>query len=83
MPLLGFGVYQNYETKASVLEAFKAGYRYSSSCVRGLQSDCHRDLDISILLKYIVMKLTLGPQYMNPAYPEKIYLSVSHSTPPN
>jgi len=27
MPLLGFGVYQNYTTKESVLEAFKAGYR--------------------------------------------------------
>lgn len=28
MPLLGFGVYQNYTTLSSVLEAFKAGYRY-------------------------------------------------------
>lgn len=27
MPRLGFGVYQNYNTKPSVLEAFKAGYR--------------------------------------------------------
>lgn len=27
IPLLGFGVYQNYTTKESVLEAFKAGYR--------------------------------------------------------
>jgi diketogulonate reductase-like aldo/keto reductase len=27
MPLLGFGVYQNYDAKPSVLEAFKAGYR--------------------------------------------------------
>ncbi|KAF9529226.1 NADP-dependent oxidoreductase domain-containing protein [Crepidotus variabilis] len=31
MPLLGFGVYQNYDTKASVLEAFKAGYRHIDS----------------------------------------------------
>jgi len=27
IPTLGFGVYQNYTTKASVLEAFAAGYR--------------------------------------------------------
>lgn len=27
MPLLGFGVYQNYTTRASVLEALRAGYR--------------------------------------------------------
>ncbi|KAJ3514112.1 hypothetical protein NLJ89_g2565 [Agrocybe chaxingu] len=31
MPLLGFGVYQNYDTKPSVLEAFKAGYRHVDS----------------------------------------------------
>ncbi|KAH7925931.1 Aldo/keto reductase [Leucogyrophana mollusca] len=31
MPLLGFGVYQNYTAKASVLEAFKAGYRHVDS----------------------------------------------------
>ncbi|KAF7432780.1 hypothetical protein PC9H_004723 [Pleurotus ostreatus] len=31
MPLLGFGVYQNYDTKASVLEAFAAGYRHIDS----------------------------------------------------
>ncbi|KAF8160765.1 NADP-dependent oxidoreductase domain-containing protein [Crassisporium funariophilum] len=31
MPLLGFGVYQNYDAKASVLEAFKAGYRHVDS----------------------------------------------------
>jgi len=31
MPLLGFGVYQNYTTKPSVLEAFKAGYRHVDS----------------------------------------------------
>ncbi len=30
MPMLGFGVYKNYDTRPSVLEAFKAGYRYSS-----------------------------------------------------
>jgi diketogulonate reductase-like aldo/keto reductase len=28
MPLLGFGVYKNFTTKESCLEAFKAGYRY-------------------------------------------------------
>lgn len=28
MPLLGFGVYQNYNTRPSVLTAFEAGYRY-------------------------------------------------------
>jgi hypothetical protein len=27
IPLLGFGVYQNYTTKDSVLEALAAGYR--------------------------------------------------------
>ncbi|KAI0675080.1 Aldo/keto reductase [Trametes maxima] len=31
MPLLGFGVYQNYKTHESVLEAFKAGYRHIDS----------------------------------------------------
>ncbi|OBZ67085.1 hypothetical protein A0H81_12942 [Grifola frondosa] len=31
MPLLGFGVYQNYTTHDSVLEAFKAGYRHVDS----------------------------------------------------
>ena len=27
LPLLGFGVYQNYDARPSVLDAFKAGYR--------------------------------------------------------
>ncbi|PIL34131.1 hypothetical protein GSI_03842 [Ganoderma sinense ZZ0214-1] len=31
MPLLGFGVYQNYTTHASVSEAFRAGYRHVDS----------------------------------------------------
>ncbi|KAJ7780506.1 NADP-dependent oxidoreductase domain-containing protein [Mycena maculata] len=31
MPLLGFGVYQNFDAKPSVLEAFKAGYRHVDS----------------------------------------------------
>jgi len=31
MPLLGFGVYQNFTTEQSVLEAFKAGYRHVDS----------------------------------------------------
>ncbi|KAI0082045.1 Aldo/keto reductase [Panus rudis PR-1116 ss-1] len=31
MPLLGFGVYQNYTAKDSCLEAFKAGYRHVDS----------------------------------------------------
>ncbi|KAJ7783333.1 NADP-dependent oxidoreductase domain-containing protein [Mycena metata] len=31
MPLLGFGVYQNYDAKPSVLEAFRAGYRHIDS----------------------------------------------------
>ncbi|KAJ7703042.1 NADP-dependent oxidoreductase domain-containing protein [Mycena rosella] len=31
MPLLGFGVYQNYDARPSVLEAFKAGYRHVDS----------------------------------------------------
>ncbi|KAJ3490919.1 hypothetical protein NLI96_g1070 [Meripilus lineatus] len=31
LPLLGFGVYQNYTTKESTLEAFKAGYRHVDS----------------------------------------------------
>ncbi|KAF8124916.1 NADP-dependent oxidoreductase domain-containing protein [Boletus edulis] len=31
MPLLGFGVYQNYNTRPSVLSAFTAGYRHIDS----------------------------------------------------
>ncbi|KAJ8596381.1 Aldo/keto reductase [Rhizopogon salebrosus TDB-379] len=31
MPLLGFGVYQNHTTRASVLEAIRAGYRHVDS----------------------------------------------------
>ncbi|KAJ7647190.1 NADP-dependent oxidoreductase domain-containing protein [Roridomyces roridus] len=31
MPWLGFGVYQNYDARPSVLEAFKAGYRHVDS----------------------------------------------------
>ncbi|KAK7005646.1 NADP-dependent oxidoreductase domain-containing protein [Favolaschia claudopus] len=31
IPLLGFGVYQNYDARPSVLEAFKAGYRHVDS----------------------------------------------------
>ncbi|KAJ7072191.1 Aldo/keto reductase [Mycena amicta] len=31
MPLLGFGVYQNYDARPSCLEAFKAGYRHVDS----------------------------------------------------
>lgn len=30
MPLLGFGVYQNYTTQESVQEALRAGYRWAS-----------------------------------------------------
>ncbi|KAJ7346779.1 NADP-dependent oxidoreductase domain-containing protein [Mycena albidolilacea] len=31
LPLLGFGVYQNYDARPSVLEAFRAGYRHVDS----------------------------------------------------
>jgi len=31
MPLIGLGVYQNYDTAASCVEAFKAGYRHIDS----------------------------------------------------
>ncbi|KAF8824129.1 hypothetical protein HHX47_DHR9000547 [Lentinula edodes] len=31
MPVLGFGVYQNYDARTSCLEAFKAGYRHVDS----------------------------------------------------
>ncbi|KAF7315531.1 hypothetical protein MIND_00068400 [Mycena indigotica] len=31
MPLLGFGVYQNYDARPSCLDAFKAGYRHIDS----------------------------------------------------
>ncbi|KIJ67493.1 hypothetical protein HYDPIDRAFT_186241 [Hydnomerulius pinastri MD-312] len=31
MPLLGFGVYQNYDAKPSVLESLRAGYRHVDS----------------------------------------------------
>ncbi|ESK96539.1 hypothetical protein Moror_6759 [Moniliophthora roreri MCA 2997] len=31
MPILGFGVYQNYDAKPSCLEAFKVGYRHIDS----------------------------------------------------
>ncbi|KAG7446250.1 Aldo/keto reductase [Guyanagaster necrorhizus] len=31
MPLLGFGVYQNYNATPSVIEAFRAGYRHVDS----------------------------------------------------
>ncbi|KAH7888314.1 NADP-dependent oxidoreductase domain-containing protein [Phlebopus sp. FC_14] len=31
MPLLGFGVYQNYNARASVIEAFRAGYKHVDS----------------------------------------------------
>lgn len=31
MPMLGFGVYQNYTTRESVLEALRAGYRHIDS----------------------------------------------------
>ncbi|SJK97535.1 uncharacterized protein ARMOST_00787 [Armillaria ostoyae] len=31
MPLLGFGVYQNYNATPTVLEAFRAGYRHVDS----------------------------------------------------
>lgn len=34
MPLLGFGVYQNYNTKPSVVTAFAAGYRYVIASLR-------------------------------------------------
>lgn len=34
MPLLGFGVYQNYNTRPSVLTAFAAGYRYVIDSLR-------------------------------------------------
>ncbi|KAE9394314.1 Aldo/keto reductase [Gymnopus androsaceus JB14] len=31
MPILGFGVYQNYDARSSCLEAFKAGYKHIDS----------------------------------------------------
>jgi len=40
MPLLGFGVFQNYDAKASVIEAFKAGYR----CVFSSRASAKRSI---------------------------------------
>jgi diketogulonate reductase-like aldo/keto reductase len=31
MPILGFGVYQNYDARTSVLQSFDAGYRHVDS----------------------------------------------------
>ncbi|KAG1716089.1 hypothetical protein ID866_1061 [Astraeus odoratus] len=51
MPLLGFGVYQNYDAKSSVLEAFKAGYRHVDSAQayknEGAVGEAVRDSGIS------------------------------------
>ena len=33
MPLLGLGVYQNYTTRESVLQAFDVGYRFVSESI--------------------------------------------------
>jgi hypothetical protein len=63
MPLLGFGVFQNYDAKASVIEAFKAGYR----CVFPSRASAERSifsfffllaLGISILHRFIGTKRT-------------------------
>ncbi|KAH9941026.1 Aldo/keto reductase [Amylocystis lapponica] len=40
MPRLGFGVYQNYSTTESVLEAFKAGYRLVDTA-QAYKSEAH------------------------------------------
>ncbi|KAF6763065.1 NADP-dependent oxidoreductase domain-containing protein [Ephemerocybe angulata] len=40
MPRLGFGVYQNYTTKDSVLEAFSAGYRHIDTA-QAYKSEAH------------------------------------------
>ncbi|KAF8523333.1 NADP-dependent oxidoreductase domain-containing protein [Hysterangium stoloniferum] len=40
MPVLGFGVYANYNTKESCLEAFKAGYRHVDTA-QAYKSEAH------------------------------------------
>lgn len=51
MPLLGFGVYQNYNAKPSVLEAFQVGYRHIDSAQayknEGAVGEAVRDSGIS------------------------------------
>ena len=43
MPLLGFGVYQNYNTRPSVLTAFAAGYRYVIDALRNAVFQHHSE----------------------------------------
>jgi hypothetical protein len=49
MPLLGFGVFQNYKTKASVLEAFQAGYRFVITKRNSKADHCGNDLPFDVI----------------------------------
>lgn len=42
MPVLGLGVYRNYTTRDSVLEAFSAGYRCAATA-RGRHTEARPD----------------------------------------
>lgn len=74
MPLLGLGVYQNYDARASVLQALEAGYRHVDSA-QGYrneeavgqavaQSDIRRE-DIFVSKEHSVGS-RFGGTYVNP-----------------
>lgn len=76
MPLLGFGVYKNFTTKDSCLEAFKAGYRYVDDCHLCILSSWSRALGMWILHRPIETRLPLGLPFENLDWHELNYSSV-------
>lgn len=64
MPILGFGVYQNFDAKTSCLEAFEAGYRYASTKMYFLGEGTEiPTVDMSIRPRHIEMRLLSAKQY--------------------
>ena len=74
MPVLGFGVYQNFDAKTSCLEAFKAGYRYASTMYFLGQCTEIFSVDMSIPLRHTETRLLSVKQYGKAVSTDPTYL---------
>ena len=80
MPRLGLGVYQNYTTHDSVLEAFRAGYKYVTTPAYGARMNIHNEGSWT-LRKHIEMRPTSEVRCVRAAWPEKRSSSVRRIFP--
>ena len=76
MPLLGFGVFESIDAKASVLEALKAGYRLIDSSFTDNLLISDPKTDTSTLLSIMKMKQMWQRPLELQGYLEKKFLSV-------